>query len=193
MANVSNPEFIVFAGPMFSSKTTKLLSALERFRYQKKKIIVFKPKIDTRYAVEEIVSHSGWTTPAVIVEDGAQMLEYLMKQASPFDVVAVDEMFMIDGIADTLVWLFRNLGVTVIVSTLDISATGKSFGEVEKVLTWATSVEKCSAVCTVCGADAFYTHKKAPDSQEIHVGGAEMYEPRCFSHHFQVNHQLQEN
>lgn len=186
MQRENNPEFIVFAGPMFSSKTTKLLSTLERYRYQKKKIVVFKPKIDTRYDDSAVVSHSGWTHPAIVVESGAQVLEHLLA-GDPPDVVVVDEMFMIDGIGDVLIWLYRNMGLTVVASTLDISATGKSFQEVEKVLVWATRVEKCSAVCMVCGADAHYTHKKAPDSQEIHVGGAEMYEPRCFIHHFVVN------
>jgi thymidine kinase len=188
----SNPEFIVFAGAMFSSKTSKLLMTMERYKYQKKQIVVFKPKIDTRYSDNAVVSHSGWTTPAVVVENGAQVLEHLL-DGSPPDVVVVDEMFMIEGIGDVLIWLYRNMGLTIVVSTLDISATGKSFAEVEKVLSWATRVEKCSAVCTVCGADAYYTYKKAPDSKEIHVGGSELYEPRCFCHHFMVNKQTEEN
>ena len=50
-------------------------------------------------------------------------------------------------------------------------------------LPYATRVEKCAAVCTVCGSDAPYTHRKVKGEQEIAVGGAEMYEPRCWRHH----------
>ncbi len=185
--NVHNPEFIVFCGPMFSSKTTKLLSALERFRYQRKNIVVFKPRIDNRYSASSVVSHSGWNTPATIVETGMDVLEHFQKLEAQPDVIAVDELFMIDGIAEVLVWLFRNLGTTVVVSTLDLSATAKPFTEVEKVLPWATHVEKCSAVCVVCGADAPYTHKKATDLEEIKVGGEDDYEPRCYRHHTLVD------
>lgn len=186
-SNTQNPELIVFCGPMFSSKTTQLLSALERFKYQKKHIVVFKPKIDTRYSDDHVVSHSGWKSNAVTVESGAQMLEVLQHFEIMPDVVAVDEMFMIDGAAEVLIWLFRTLGVTIVTATLDLSFSGRPFPEVEKVLPWATKVEKCTAVCVVCGEDAPYTHKKADDNEEIHVGGSETYEPRCFKHHAAVN------
>jgi thymidine kinase len=90
-------------------------------------------------------------------------------------------------VAGVLTWLYRT-GIDVVVSTLDISATGKPFHEVEKLLPWATHIEKCSAVCTQCGRDAFYTHKKQVSSDdEIEVGGAEMYEPRCSRHHIAID------
>ena len=38
------PEFIIFTGPMFGSKTTRLLAAVDRFRYQNRNVIAFKPK-----------------------------------------------------------------------------------------------------------------------------------------------------
>ena len=95
---------------------------------------------------------------------------------------------MIPNVSDALIWLFRN-GVSVVVSSLDIGSQGKPFHEIEKLLAWATHVEKCAAVCTVCGLDAYYTHKKQVDDveREIHVGGAELYDPRCFNHHIIVN------
>ena len=184
----SNPTFSVFVGPMFSSKTTKLLSTLERFKYQHKRIAVFKPTLDDRYNPDEVVSHGGWSYPATTVKSGADILEVLAQTPDDPDVVAIDEAFMIPNIAEVLIWLYRN-GVTVVVSTLDISATGKPFHEVEKLLAWATHVEKCAAVCTVCGRDAFYTHKKQVDEDrgEIQVGGAELYEPRCFQHHLAID------
>ena len=181
-----SPEFIVFVGPMFSSKTTLLISIIEKFKYQKKNIVVFKPKVDTRYHESDVVSHMGWSKPAVVVKTGAEILEHLMSLDQLPDVVAVDEAFMIDGCAETLIWLFRK-GISVVISTLDISANGKPFDEVKDVLPWATRVQKCTAVCVVCGADAPYTHRKLVSDDEIEVGGEELYEPRCFEHHVFVN------
>ena len=36
-----NPEFVIFTGPMFGGKTTKLLSAIERYKYQNREIYVY--------------------------------------------------------------------------------------------------------------------------------------------------------
>lgn len=180
MMSNQNPTFTVYTGPMFGSKTSKLLMELERFKYQHKRIAVFKPQIDERYSATDVVTHSGWSIPAIVVKSGADILENLERLEKVAHVVAVDEAFMIPNVAEVLIWLYRN-GINIVASTLDISATGKPFHEVEKILVWATRVDKCAAVCTVCGKDAFYTHKKLvdEDSSEIQVGGSELYEPRC--------------
>lgn len=182
----SNPTFTVFTGPMFSSKTSKLLASLERYRYQHKKVAVFKPSMDDRYSVGEVVTHVGWKMPATCVKSGVDILEHLANTSENPNVIAVDEAFMIPGIADTLIWLYRN-GFSIVVSSLEMSASAKPFHEIEKMLPWATHVEKCSAVCTVCGRDAHFTHKKQTGGDEIEVGGSELYEPRCFSHHVVID------
>ena len=178
---LNNPEFIVYCGPMFSSKTSSLLATLEKYKYQHKKVIVFKPNIDDRYSVSEVVTHGGWKVPAVCVKSGSEILEYLMSHDEEPQVVAVDEAFMIPGSADALTWLYT-YGFTVVVSSLEMSSAGKPFTEIEKMLPWATQVNKCSAVCTVCGRDAHFTHKKQTGGEEIEVGGSELYEPRCAQH-----------
>jgi len=182
----NNPEFIVYTGPMFSSKTSRLLSALERYKYQHKKVVAFKPSMDDRYGEGEIVTHAGWKLPAVRVKTGVDLLEHLANSPDNPQVIAVDEAFMIPGIAESLVWLYKN-GFTIVVSSLEMSATGKPFEEIEKMSVWATSLEKCTAVCTVCGRDAHYTHKKQTGGDEIEVGGSELYEPRCYSHYLYVD------
>jgi thymidine kinase len=181
-----NPTLTVYVGPMFSSKTTRMLSALERFELQKKRVLVFKPEMDDRYSTSEVRSHSGWHRPAVSIKEGPDILQVLADLDWSPEVVAVDEAFMIPGIAEVLTWLYRS-GVSVVVSTLDLSYSGKPFHEVEKLMPWATHVEKCAAVCTECGRDAYYTHKKQTSGEEIEVGGGELYEPRCFRHHLAVD------
>jgi thymidine kinase len=176
-----NPTFTVYTGPMFGSKTSRLLSTLEKYKYQHKKIIVFKPMIDDRYGSNEVVTHGGWRYPATCVKTGQDILGYLIEMKDEPHVVAVDEAFMIPGVAQALVYLYK-LGFTIVVSSLDMSSAGKPFKEIEEMLVWATQVEKCTAVCTVCGRDAHYTHKKQLGGDEIEVGGAELYEPRCSTH-----------
>ena len=174
------PEFIIFAGPMFGSKTTRLLAAVDRYRYQHKRIQAFKPGIDNRYAESQIVTHSGGKISAMVVNSGLEILEHIKRK--DIDVVAVDEAFMIEGVSEALVEIFKS-GITVVVSSLDLSANCKIFPEMEKLMCWATKIEKCPAVCPICGGDAYYTFKKIEDNEEILVGGSDIYEPRCWNHH----------
>lgn len=175
---MNTPEFIIYTGPMFGSKTTKLLASVDRYRYQNKKVCAFKPGIDDRYSDSEIVTHSGGKISAKIITHGEEILD----QIDCIDVVAVDEAFMIEGVADALISVFK-AGITVVVSSLDLSSNCNVFDEIEKMYGWATRVEKCPAVCPECGADAYYTFKKVDDTEEILVGGSDIYEPRCWNHH----------
>jgi len=177
-----HPEFIIFTGPMFGSKTTRLMAVVDRFKYQNRKVLAFKPMMDDRYNQADIVTHNGGKIAASTVQDAAEIFMHLAESDDNYDVVAVDEAFMISGIADVLIWLYQR-GITVVVSSLDMSATCKPFEELQKMLPWATQIEKCPAVCPVCSRDAYYTYKKNDDGVEIAVGGAELYEPRCFDHH----------
>jgi thymidine kinase len=186
-----NPEFVVFAGPMMSGKTSKLLMTVERYKFQKQHVFAFKPKIDERYSVDEIVTHMGWKLPATCISNGKELLSEVL---SKFDldskvdntVIAVDELFMIPGVADELIWLYKN-GITIIASTLELSSNCTPFNEVTKILPYATKVEKCSAVCTVCQRDAFYSWRRSSETDEILIGGSDLYEARCYLHHPLIN------
>ena len=186
MNKLRDPEFIIFTGPMFGSKTTRLLAAVDRYKYQNKNIVAFKPRMDNRYSDVEICTHSGGKISAVGVETGNDILEYFKTPGAKADVVAIDEAFMIDGCASVALDLFRR-GITVIVSSLQLSASGSVFEEVRDMMPWATKIEICPAVCPISGRDAFYTHRKIDSIDEITVGGADIYEPRCWEHHGFMN------
>jgi thymidine kinase len=179
---MENPQFIIFTGPMFGSKTTRLLAVIDRFRYQNRKVIAFKPLMDDRYSKVKICTHSGGSFPAVGINVGEDIVQHLAVSGKDCDVIAVDEAFMIDGIAQVLLELFRE-GKTLVVSSLQLSASGKVFEEVRDMMPWATKIEICPAVCPVTGKDAYYTYRKVEGLGEIAVGGADMYEPRCWEYH----------
>ena len=181
-----NPEFIIFTGPMFGSKTTRLLATIDRHHYQNRNVVAFKPKMDDRYSSLEIRTHSGGSFPAVGIQTGSDILGYLSSVDGKVDVIAVDEAFMINGVSDVLLQLFRD-GKTIVVSSLQLSASGNVFEEVRDMMPWATKIEVCPAVCTVSGRDAYYTHRKVAGLEEIAVGGKELYEPRCWEHHSYMN------
>jgi thymidine kinase len=174
------PKLIMFIGPMFGSKTTRLIAALDRYKYQKKKILAFKPYVDDRYASNEIVTHNGGRVPARCVSNGSDIVNFVKSESC--DVIAIDEAFMISGIDEAVISLYK-MGITVLLSSLDLSSKGKPFEEVKNIMPWATKIIKCPSVCPKCGDDAHFTYRKFDDDRDLLIGGAEMYEPRCFNHY----------
>jgi len=180
-----DPQFIIFTGPMFGSKTTRMLAAIDRLQWQKRKYVAFKPKIDDRYGSNRITTHSGGSIEAFEISTGDELLE-IYSERKGYDIIAVDEAFMIKGVGSVLVDLFK-LGNTVIVSSLQLSSWGKPFDEMREMMPWATKIEVCPAVCPITGRNAYYSFCKKEQPDGILIGGAESYEPRCFEHHKYVN------
>ncbi|NBZ97065.1 MAG: hypothetical protein EBR40_11720, partial [Proteobacteria bacterium] len=83
--------------------------------------------------------------------------------------------------AEACLSLFRR-GKTIVVSSIQLSASGLPFDEVKDMMPYATRIEVCSAVCPITGRDAYYTERKRSDLGEIAVGGKEMYSPVCWEY-----------
>jgi len=178
---MKNPELKIFTGPMFGGKTTRMLAALERYQYQNRTTMLFKPWMDTRYTDEKVVvTHKGQEHNSILVNSG----EEIFQKGSEADVIAVDELFMIPGSAEYLISLFKK-GKTILVSTLQLSSLPSGytvFNEPRDLMPWATSIEVCPAVCSRCSRDAFYTQRIGQQPKKILVGGAEDYQPVCWKH-----------
>src|SRR5690348_17468426 len=78
----------IVCGPMFSGKSEELIRRLRRARIARKRVQVFKPAIDNRYAADEIVSHGDQRMKSEAVS-GAQ--EILAKLDWRTQVVGIDE------------------------------------------------------------------------------------------------------
>lgn len=181
------PEFILYTGCMYSGKTSRAILEAQNHVYRGRKVFAYKPKLDDRFSKNDITTHSGMVSfSASLVESGKDMIGHLIgidDLDSKKTTVLVDEVFMIPGIAQELIWMFRN-GFSLIVSSLDMSSSLQPFEEITKIMPWATRVEKCSAVCNSCKQDAQYTYRKPDANQDqILVGGVETYEARCSNCH----------
>lgn len=171
---------------MFGGKTTSLLSAIERDIIRGLNVLSFKPKVDKRYNEKKITTHLGATVDAEIVQTGVDILNAVKNSDVKVDSIAIDELFMIPMAGAAAVKLFRT-GINVYASSLQLSSNPKpyAFEEMSMILPWATTIDICPAVCVICNDDAYYTYKKGGDlNAAVEVGGADLYEPRCFEHFF---------
>jgi len=176
----------VIAGPMFAGKTEELLRRVRRLEYAKKNIIVFKPSLDDRFALNEVVSHNKNRTKSVNIALAKDILNHI---DSSTEVVAIDEIqFLDEDIISVIEYLASN-GIRVIASGLDKDFRGLPFGHMPRILAIAEYVSKLTAICVLCGAPATRTQrivngKPAKYADPIvMIGAEESYEARCRSCH----------
>jgi thymidine kinase len=165
----------VITGSMFSGKTEELIRRLKRARIARQKVEIFKPRIEVRYAEDEVVSHDANSIQSTPVDSAANILLL----ASEVEVVGIDEaQFFDDGIVGVCNQLANN-GVRVIVAGLDMDFRGMPFGPMPKLLSIAEYVTKVHAICVRCGTLANHTHRLSEDDKLIVLGETDIYEPLC--------------
>jgi len=168
----------VIAGCMYSGKTEELIRRLVRARIAKQNVVVFKPSVDTRYAVEEVVTHAGVSFPCLPLARAADLLSGVGKA----EVVGVDEAQFFDVEIVAVVEALAERGHRVIIAGLDLDSTGAPFGSMPGLLAVADEVSKITAVCTVCGEPATRTQRTVSNDERILLGSHGAYEARCRQH-----------
>ena len=168
----------VIAGCMSSGKTEELIRRLVRARIARQRVVVFKPSIDTRYAVEEVVTHAGIAFPCRPLAEAVDLLS----ATANVDVVGIDEAQFFDADIVAVVEALAERGHRVIVAGLDLDSNGVPFGPMPGLLAVADEVVKVTAVCVVCGEPATRTQRIATSNEQILLGSHGSYEARCRAH-----------
>jgi thymidine kinase len=175
----------VVAGPMFAGKTEELLRRVRRAVIAGRRVQVFSHILDVRRGTDRVASHAGLDHPSQAAPS-ADEIERAVGQDS--ELVAVDEAHFFGtgliGVADRL----ARRGAVVVVAGLDVTFAGAPFEPLPSLMALAERVEKLTAICTVCGADAIFHVRVAPSRSAAtelvaeHVGGGEKYQARCRRH-----------
>lgn len=172
----------VICGSMFSGKSEELIRRVRRVQIAKKKVQVFKPTIDNRYAVQYIYSHNGTKVEAINITKPKDILESIEPNT---EVIAIDEAQFYD---DDIVSICQELAAQrkrVIIAGLDQNFRGEPFGPIPKLLAVAEYIDKLQAICMVCGNTASRTQRLVNgqpakySDPTILIGAKENYEARC--------------
>ena len=156
----------VICGSMFSGKTEELIRRIKRAKYAKLNIKIFKPKIDTRYNKDNVVSHDNNFIEAIVVENSNEILS-LIEGAR---VVAIDEAQFFDDNLFIICNQIADNGIRVIVAGLDMDFLGKPFGPIPQLLAVAEYITKVHAICINCGSIANHSFRKTQDTELVKIG-----------------------
>jgi len=171
-------------GPMFSGKTTELLRLMDRELIAKRNSILFKPNIDNRYSVAQVLNHNGIGRKAIIASDSKEILEKTLEQ-NKIENVFIDEIQFFDsGVIDVINKL-NDMGIDVYTCGLNQTFQGipfpfkdkeKDIGYLMAISDYVISID---AVCNVCGKKATKTYRTGTDTETVVIGGTDKYQARC--------------
>ena len=165
----------MICGCMFSGKTEELIRRLRRAQIAQQSVIVFKPSIDDRFDVQDVVSHNEQRIPSLPVKTAREIEE----KAVDAQVIGIDEVQFIEGDLPAAVRRLANAGKRVVVAGLDTDYRGEPFEPVPTIMCEAEFVTKLMAVCHKCGASAHRTQRIGGGTERVIVGGKALYEARC--------------
>lgn len=170
----------VYCGSMFSGKTTSLLKTVVWNRHVGRTVYVYKPSKDTRYGLDDVVSHDGLSVMAHNI--GKHLPFPVVKH--PGSLIVIDEIQFFDN--TIIEWIIIQLlaGNDVVAVGLDMDYQGAPFETTSLLLAMADEIHKLKAICSVCGSPASKTFKKINNNERVELGSSDLYEARCNNHHW---------
>ena len=176
----------VIAGPMFAGKTEELLRRVRRATIAGRRVAAFTHALDTRAGGDRIASHAGLAAPSLAASSPAEIVAAVDSEST--DIVAIDEAHFFGPELVAAVDELAARGLVVIVAGLDVTFLGEPFEPLPSLMALAERVDKLTAICAECGADAVYHTRVTPgDTADVslvteNVGGLETYQARCRRH-----------
>lgn len=171
----------IVVGPMFSGKSSRIVSIVSRYSALKVPILVIKHSADNRYSASEVATHDNRRAPCISVSN----LESIDRDfLDKYNVIIVEEAQFFKKLVEFVVYTVDLLRKNVFLVGLDGDFNRKPFGEILHCIPLADRVEKLNALCVRCAgngkeADALFTFRDIPEETQMVVGGADIYRALC--------------
>ncbi len=172
-------------GTVGSAKTMNLLAVAHNYTQQEKRVLLIKPKVDTRFGVDIIKSRTGlFKTADLLVGDDTQLTFDIFEG---IDCVLVDEaQFIAPHIVDFLHELAISKNVPVICYGLRTDFKTRFFAGSQRLMELADSIEEVKTTCFYCDRKAVFNMKllngvPTTEGPQIDLGAEEKYLPVCKS------------
>lgn len=170
-------------GTVGSAKTLNLLAVAHNYQQQKKKVLVLKPAMDTRWGADTVRSRAGLTREADVLLNNDSRLS-----ATDLEGVAcvlVDEaQFLAPALIDHFAAIARDHDVPVICYGLRTDFRTELFAGSRRLFEIAASIEEVKNTCHYCNKKAIFNLKfvngaATREGPAIQLGAEETYLPAC--------------
>ena len=168
-------------GPMFSGKSTELIRRIKLLQKIEKKVLVFKPTIDSRYNQDKITSHNYESVDCLIL---GKLDEIPDDEVIKYNTIVVDEGQFFYDLVPTITRWIDNFSVDIIVGGLDGDFQRQPIGTILDLIPHADKCYKLISLCNICkdGTEAPFSFRLVNSADKVLVGGSESYIPVCRKH-----------
>ena len=167
---MGNGKINLIIGPMYSGKSTTLLTRYNRYEIAKKKCLLVKFSGDNRYDQNKIITHSKIERNAT----SCTRLNQLDNIISQYDVVCIDEIQFYED-AHIMCEKWANQGIIVEACGLNGDFQRKPFDQISLLIPLAEDIEHMKAVDETTGSDAPFTKRLTNQLEQQLIGGIETY------------------
>lgn len=190
MTSPTKPYIVVFTGPMFAGKSTKLIDSYLASSHTYK--AVFKFAKDTRYSKgAEIVTHNDQRIPCHMITKCYEINNHLNQDIT--EIYLDESQFFTDDLFDWLNTLKTQPDTNIkniYLAGLNLDARGMvfstAFNDVIDIL--ANECHLLYSTCYICKDKATHTkllkpeHNLQMENTNILIGGGDIYQPVCQTH-----------
>jgi thymidine kinase len=180
--NKNNPQLTLIYGPMFSGKTTKLIELynVSVSNYGQEKCLAFNYKLDTRYGMNQIITHDGKKINCISIINIDDFITNELTRPLILNAqyIFINEAQFFENIDKTVLHLHNILKKDVILCGIDLDYKRNKFGCMMNLLSSATNVLKLSGTCKLCAGASEFSHRTVPNSLQILIGYTQ-YIPLC--------------
>ena len=175
----------IVMGPMFAGKSSEILHITNRHKSLGWEVCLVSHSADSRYSEESLLwNHDQRSHPCIRVSKLMEL--FTDKSYKSSRVVIIDEAQFFTDLKKFVEISVERYEKNVYVVGLDGDANRKPFGQILDCIPLADTVVKLKAFCKQCGdgTEAIMTKCRRPEEKQtqVHVGGAELYEPVCRWH-----------
>ncbi|MEJ7599518.1 MAG: thymidine kinase [Kofleriaceae bacterium] len=181
-------------GTMDSAKSMNLLAVAHNYRKQGKRVLLVKPRLDTRFGTGVISSRSGLEAEADLLIEHDTVLD--SRDFVGLDCVLVDEaQFLPPTVIEDLRRITVDPGVPVICYGLRTDFRTRLFPGAQRLMELADGIEEVKVTCQYCAKKAicnlrFVNGAPTVRGPQIQLGADESYAPVCWSHYDEATRQV---
>ena len=179
----------IIMGPMFAGKSCELIKRIRLLKILKKKYLVIKPMLDTRYDEQMIVSHNFDKEDCIVLSNLEDIFNY---ELNDINSIFIDEAQFFNNLKNSVLKLIEELNINVIITGLDGDSNRNKFGEILDLIPYCNSCIKYNAACVLCldGTQAPFTFRiknKNISNEQVLIGASDKYMSVCRKHYLELD------
>lgn len=174
-------------GPMFAGKSSAAVARVARAKVLGWNTLIITSALDTRYSTSNSINtHDGTSIPAVKLNKLSEILTFGDFHSAK--LVVIEEAQFFSDLYDMVTLAVEIHRKNVVVIGLDGDSERKPFGDILKLIPYADTITRLTALCKRCGDGSpahFTALVEGSKDTQVCVGGSDKYEAMCRRHYIQ--------